>query len=143
LPLSSCKNSNAFKLYLSDSGLLRTKFRLAPTTVLQGDRLFTEFKGILTENYVLQSLVRQLGNDIFYWTSGNQAEVEFVFQHSAKIIPVEAKSALSTKSKSLSEYRKKYQPELSLRFSLKNVEKNEGLLNLPLYLADYTEKLMR
>ena len=143
LPLSSCKNSNAFKLYLSDSGLLRTKFRLAPTTVLQGDRLFTEFKGILTENYILQSLVRQFGNDIFYWTSGNQAEVEFVFQLSEMIIPVEAKSALSTKAKSLSEYRKKYLPELSIRFSLKNVEKNEDLLNLPLYLADYTEKLLR
>jgi len=143
LPLSSCKNSNAFKLYLADSGLLRTKFRLAPTTILQGDRLFTEFKGILTENYVLQSLVRQFGNDIFYWTSGNQAEIEFVFQHSDKIIPIEAKSALSTKAKSLSEYRKKYQPEYSLRFSLKNVEKNDDLLNLPLYLADYTEKLMK
>ena len=143
LPLSSCKNSNAFKLYLVDSGLLRTKFRLAPTAILQGDRLFTEFKGILTENYVLQSLIRQFGNDIFYWTSGNQAEVEFILQLSEAIIPVETKSALSTKAKSLSEYRKKYQPELSLRFSLKNVEKNADLLNLPLYLADYTEKLMK
>jgi len=142
LPLSSCKNSNAFKLYLSDSGLLRTKFRLSPTTILQGDRLFTEFKGVLTENYVLQSLVRQFGNDIFYWTSGNQAEIEFVFQLSEKIIPVEAKSALSTKAKSLSEYRKKYTPELSIRFSLKNVEKNDDLLNLPLYLADYTKNLI-
>ena len=143
LPLSSCKNSNAFKLYLADSGLLRTKFRLSPTTVLQGDRLFTEFKGVLTENYVLQSLVRQFGNDIFYWSSGNQAEVEFLFQRSEIIIPVEAKSALSAKSKSLSEYRKKHQPELSLRFSLKNVEKNDDLLSLPLYLADYTGKLIR
>jgi predicted AAA+ superfamily ATPase len=143
LPLSSCKNSNAFKLYLADSGLLRTKFRLSPTTVLQGDRLFTEFKGILTENYILQSLVRQFGSDIFYWTSGNQAEIEFVFQLSEKIIPVEAKSALSTRSKSLSEYRKKYLPELSLRFSLKNVEKNDDLLNLPLYLADYTESYIK
>jgi len=122
---------------------LRTKFRLAPTTVLKGDRLFTEFKGILNENYVLQSLVRQFGNDIFYWTSGNQAEIEFIFQLSEKIIPVEAKSALSIKSRSLSECRKKYQPELSLRFSLKNVERNDDLLNLPLYLADYTENLIR
>ncbi len=143
LPLSSCKNSNAFKLYLADSGLLRTKFRLAPATILQGDKLFTEFKGVLTENYILQSLVRQFGIDIFYWTSGNQAEIEFVFQLSEKIIPVEVKSALSTKSKSLSEYRKKYLPELSLRFSLKNVERNDDLLNLPLYLADYTEKLIK
>ena len=142
LPLSSCKNSNAFKLYLSDSGLLRTKFRLAPNTVLQGDKLFTEFKGILTENYVLQSLVRQFGSNIFYWTSGNQAEIEFIFQRDEMIIPIEAKSALSVKSKSLSEYRKTYQPELSLRFSLKNVEKNDDLINLPLYLADYVKEIM-
>ncbi|MDR1369814.1 MAG: ATP-binding protein [Dysgonamonadaceae bacterium] len=143
LPLSSCKNSNTFKLYLADAGLLWTKFRLTPATILQGDRLFSEFKGILTENYVLQSLVRQFGDDIFYWTSGNQAEIEFLFQYSEMIIPVEAKSALSTKAKSLSEYRKKYHPELSLRFSLKNVEKNDDLLNLPLYLADYAGKLMK
>ena len=141
-PLSSCKNSNAFKLYLADSGLLRTKFHLAPVIVLQGDSLFTEFKGVLTENYVLQSLERQFGSDIFYWTSGNQAEIEFIFQRGEMIVPVEAKSALSTNAKSLSEYRKKYQPELSLRFSLKNVEKNGDLLNLPLYLADYTQKLI-
>jgi len=142
LPLSSCKNSNAFKLYLADSGLLRTKFRLTPTTILQGDRLFAEFKGILTENYVLQSLVRQFRDDLFYWTSGNQAEVEFLLQHAGMIIPIEAKSALSTNAKSLSEYRKKYQPPLSLRFSLKNVEKNNDFLNLPLYLADYTENIL-
>jgi len=137
LPLSSYRNSQAFKLYLSDSGLLRTKCRLTPTTILQGDKLFIEFKGVLTENYVLQSLVREFGNDIFYWTSGNQADVEFVFQHSEMIIPVEVKSAISTKAKSLSEYRKKHQPRLSLRFSLKNVERNDDLLNLPLYLVDY------
>jgi hypothetical protein len=82
-------------------------------------------------------------NDIFYWTSGNQAEIEFMFQCREMIIPVEAKSALSTKAKSLSEYRKKYLPELSVRFSLKNVEKNGDLLNLPLFLADYTEKLIK
>ena len=116
LPLSSYKNSNAFKLYLSDSGLLRTKFRLAPTTILLSNRLFTEFKGILTENYVLQSLVHQFGSDIFYWTSGNQAEVEFLFQLAEMIIPVEAKSALSTKSRSLSQYRKKNYQNCRLDF---------------------------
>ncbi|GHT14375.1 ATPase [Bacteroidia bacterium] len=137
LPLSSCKNSSAFKLYLSDVGLLRTKFRLDPQTIMMGDRLFIEFKGLLTENYVLQSLVRQLGRDIFYWTSGNTAEIEFIIQQSQKIIPIEVKSSLSVKSKSLTEYRKKYLPELALRFSLKNVIKDYDLLNLPLYLVDY------
>ncbi len=141
-PLSSCKNSNAFKLYFVDSGLLRTKFRLSSTTIMQGDRLFVEFKGVLTENYVLQSLVRQFENNIFYWTSGNQAEIEFLFQQDGMIIPVEVKSSQSVRAKSLSEFRKKYEPELSIRFSLKNVEKNDDLLNLPLYLADYTKEII-
>jgi len=110
LPLSACANSSAFKLYLSDVGLLRTKFRLEPETILLGDRLFMEFKGVLTENYVLQSLVRQFGNEIFYWTSGNTAEIEFMLQQSQQIIPIEVKSSTSIKSKSLSEYRKKYAP---------------------------------
>jgi predicted AAA+ superfamily ATPase len=137
LPVASYKNSSAFKLYLADAGLLRTKFRLEPIVVLKGDWLFVEFKGILTENYVLQSLVRQFGNEIFYWTSGNTAEIEFLLQNAKRISPIEAKSTLSVKSRSLSEYRKKYAPELSVRFSLKNVEKNEDLINFPLYLADW------
>ncbi|GHT01923.1 hypothetical protein AGMMS49525_04150 [Bacteroidia bacterium] len=142
LPLSSCKNSSAFKLYLLDVGLLRTKFRLDPETIMTGDRLFIEFKGVLTENYVLQSLERQFGSDIFYWTSGNTAEVEFIIQHSQKIVPIEAKSSLSVKSKSFSEYRKKYVPELSVRLSLKNVTNDDDLLNLPLYLADHLSQII-
>ena len=142
LPVASYKNSSAFKLYLADAGLLRTKFRLEPGAVMKGDQLFVEFKGVLTENYVLQSLVRQFGSEIFYWTSGNTAEIEFLLQKSNKIIPIEVKSALSVKSRSLSEYRKKYKPELSIRFSLKNVEKNDDLVNFPLYLADWLNRLI-
>jgi hypothetical protein len=127
---------------LVDTGLLRTKLRLFPTTILQGDKLFTEFKGVLTENYVLQSLIRQFGNEIFYWTSGNQAEIEFMLEKNSRIIPVEVKSSVNVKSKSLSEYRKKNQPELSVKLSLKNLEKNDDLMNLPLYLADYMSKLI-
>jgi predicted AAA+ superfamily ATPase len=142
LPLAAYKNSSAFKLYMVDSGLLRTKLRLAPATILQGDILFTEFKGVLTENYVLQSLTRQFGHEIFYWTSGNQSEIEFMIEKNSLIIPIEVKSSLSVKSKSLSEYRKKNQPELSVRLSLKNVERNEDLINLPLYLTDYISKMI-
>jgi predicted AAA+ superfamily ATPase len=137
LPLASYKNSAAFKLYLADAGLLRTKFRLDPGVIMKGDRIFVEFKGILTENYVLQSLVRQFGSEIFYWTSGNTAEIEFLLQKSNKIIPIEVKSALNVKSRSLSEYRKKYMPELSIHFSSKNIGKNDDMINLPLYLVDW------
>ena len=143
LPIASYKNTSAFKLYFTDAGLLRTKFRLEPGIVLKGDQLFVEFKGILTENYVLQSLVRQLGNEIFYWTSGNSAEIEFILQNSNRIIPVEVKASSSIKSRSLTEYRKKYNPELSIRYSLKNVESNDDLINFPLYLADWLQVFLR
>lgn len=142
LPISAYKNSSAFKLYLSDVGLLRSKFRLDAVVAMKGDTLFTEFKGALTENYVLQSLVRQFGDEQFYWTSGNQAEIEFLLQVSNQIIPIEAKSAISIKAKSLSEYRKKYQPMIAVRFSLRNMRKDDDLLNIPLYLVDYLKGMI-
>lgn len=136
LPLSAYKNSGAFKLYLSDVGLLRRKFRLDSLTAMKGDALFTEFKGALAENYVLQSLVRLFGEEQFYWTSGNTAEVEFVLQHHNDIIPIEVKAGINVKAKSLALYRKTYSPHLSVRFSLRNMRQDDNLLNLPLYMAD-------
>ena len=136
LPLSAYSKSNAFKLYLNDVGLLCSKFSLTAQSAISGNRLFTEFKGILSENYVLQTLRRQFGDSIFYWTSGNTAELEFVLQMDNEIVPVEVKSENNVKAKSLSIYRKTYSPSLSLRFSTRNIRKDDDLLNLPLYLAD-------
>ena len=136
LPLSAYKKGNAFKLYLNDVGLLGRKFDLDATTVLLGDNLFTEFKGVMAENYVLQSLVRQFGSHHYYWTSGNTAEVEFVLPQTGRIIPVEVKADRNVTAKSLAFYRKQYQPPLSVRLSTLNLRKDDGLLNLPLYLVD-------
>ncbi len=136
LPLSAYKKSNAFKLYLNDVGLLGRKFGLDAQTVLLGDTLFTEFKGVMAENYVLQSLVRQFGNQHYYWTSGNTAEVEFVLQQAGRIIPVEVKADKNVTAKSLAFYRKLYQPQMSIRLSTLNMRKDDDLLNLPLYLVD-------
>ena len=142
LPLSAYKNSSFFKLYLSDVGLLCNKFALNPSAILTGDKLFTEFKGVLSENYALLSLVRQFGGEQFYWTSGNTAEVEFLLQCDNRIIPIEVKSGNSVTAKSLSEYRKKYQPEMAIRLSTRNLQQDNGLLNLPLYLADRLKELI-
>lgn len=136
LPLSAYKKSNAFKLYLNDVGLLGRKFDLDYKTILMGDNLFTEFKGVMAENYVLQSLVRQLGNQHYYWTSGNKAEVEFVLQFEGKIIPIEVKADKNVTAKSLAYYRKSYRPSVSVRLSMLNMRKDDDLLNLPLYLVD-------
>lgn len=142
LPLSAYKKSNAFKLYLNDVGLLGRKFDLDYKTVLMGDNLFTEFKGVMAENYVLQSLVRQLGNQHYYWTSGNKAEVEFVLQFEGKIVPIEVKVDKNVTAKSLAYYRKSYQPQLSIRLSTLNMRKDDDLLNLPLYLVDKLRTFM-
>ena len=136
LPLSAYKKDNAFKLYLNDVGLLGRKFDLDATTVLMGDNLFTEFKGVMAENYVLQALVRQYGSQHYYWTSGNMAEVEFLLQDAGKIIPIEVKADKNVTAKSLAYYRKQYLPKLSVRLSALNMRKDDDLLNLPLYLVD-------
>lgn len=136
LPLSAYKKGSAFKLYLNDVGLLGRKFDLDSRTVLAGDSLFTEFKGVMAENYVLQSLVRQFGGQHYYWTSGNRAEVEFVLQFEGRIVPIEVKAYRNVTAKSLAFYRKTYAPPLSVRLSTLNMRMDDGLLNLPLYMAD-------
>ena len=143
LPLSAYKKSNAFKLYLCDVGLLGRKFDLDSKTVLMGDNLFTEFKGVLAENYVLQSLVRQFGNQHYYWTSGNTAEVEFLLQYIGCVIPIEVKADRNVTAKSLAYYRKSYAPQLSVRLSTLNMRKDGDLLNLPLYLVDKLSEFLR
>jgi uncharacterized protein len=142
LPLSAYKKGNAFKLYLSDVGLLVRKFGLDATTVLMGNSLFTEFKGVLVENYVLQTLVRQYGKEHYYWTSGNTAEVEFVVQDGTLIVPIEVKADRNVTAKSLAYYRRHYVPSLSLRLSTLNLRKDDDLLNIPLYLADKIKTLV-
>lgn len=134
-PLDAYKDDAIFKLYLNDVGLLRRMFHLDPTTISQENRLFTEFKGIMSENYTLLSLLRQ-GHQPLYWSSGNQAEVEFLLEYENRIVPIEVKSKESVKAKSLSVYRKDNEPAIAVRISLRNLQLRDGLLDLPLPLAD-------
>jgi uncharacterized protein len=142
LPLSAYDDLSAFKLYLNDVGLLRRLAFLDPIAVREGNRLFTEFKGALTENFVLQHLVSHFEVTPRYWNSGNQAEVDFLIQAKNEIIPVEVKSDENIRSKSLTIYNDLYSPSIRLRYSLRNLKKDEGLLNIPLFMVDYTEKLI-
>jgi predicted AAA+ superfamily ATPase len=142
LPLSAYDDFSAFKLYLLDVGLLRRLSLLDPIAIREGNRLFTEFKGALTENFVLQHLIRNFEVQPRYWTSGAQAEVDFIIQLKNEVIPIEVKSDENVRSRSLSVYNSLYEPDLRIRFSLKNLKKDEGLLNIPLFLVDYTEKLL-
>lgn len=142
LPVSAYDDLTAFKIYLCDVGLLRRLASLDPVAITEGNRLFTEFKGALTENYILESLINQFENQPRYWTSGNIAEVDFLLQYKNDIIPIEVKSDENIRSKSLSVYRKTFSPQTSIRYSLRNLKHEDGLINIPLFLADKTSDFL-
>ena len=144
LPLSAYDDLTAFKLYSVDTGLLRRVALLDPVAFQEGNRLFTEFKGALTENFVLQSLAEKYEAIPRYWTSGGQAEVDFIIQRGNEIIPIEVKADQNVKSRSLMLYGQKYAAEtkIRIRFSLKNLKQDGNLLNIPLFMVDYLDKLI-
>lgn len=144
LPLSAYDDLTAFKIYMSDVGLLRKHSHLAASTFAEYNRLFTEFKGALTENFVLQSLSRQLETEPRYWADAPY-EVDFVVQLDNDIIPVECKAGTNVKSTSLKKYSQQYteQTPLMVRFSLMNLSLDGNLLNIPLFLADRAGEIIR
>lgn len=142
LPLSAYEDPHAFKLYFFDVGILRKMSQLSPIAYTEGNRLLTEFKGAMSENHVLQSLLTQYPGALHYWTSGNTAEVDFILQHDNHVIPIEVKSDKNVQSRSLTLYAQKYSPKLRVRYSLKNLQWKDDLLNIPIFLADYTGELI-
>lgn len=134
LPLAAFRDVSAFKLYLSDVGLLCACASLVPENVLR-DELSGVYKGALTENYVAQTL-KAAGYELYYWTSdAPAAEVDFVIQKKGRVIPVEVKYDTGVRSKSLREFCKRYHPEYALRVSGKNFGEEEGIRSIPLYTA--------
>jgi len=142
LPLMAYDDISAFKIYLSDIGLLRRLSKLPPEVILNNSPFYTEFKGAMNENAVLQSLVTQFEVTPRYWTSEGKAEVDFLLQHHTQIIPIEVKSAHSISGKSLHLYNEKFSPHLRIRYSFNNIKKDGNLLNIPLFLADWTKKMI-
>ncbi len=134
IPLNAYADRKSFKIYLADTGLLRRLADVPASSILLNKDIFGEFKGQLVENFVLQQLKAMNFRSIYYWTSGNIAEVDFVIQHDREVIPVEVKSGLNVKARSLKIYREKYNPSKALRFSMQNLREDNGLLNVPLGL---------
>lgn len=134
IPLSAYRERKNFKLYLSDTGVLRAAARISPAHFFNGTDLFAEFKGRYVENYVQQQLTALGYAPLSYWTSGRTAEVDFLLETKWGIIPVEVKSGTNRNAKSLKLYRQKYSPPLAVRASLLNLKWEDGLLNIPLYL---------
>lgn len=137
LPLKSYEDLKAFKLFLADVGLLSCMAGLRQDTLLDGNQLFREFKGALTEQYVLQQLKTIKGLNLYYWTAGRgTAEVDFLMDNGSDVIPVEVKAEVNLQAKSLKVFRDKFQPKLSLRISMADYKREEWLLNLPLWAVE-------
>ncbi|MDY4011785.1 MAG: ATP-binding protein [Fusobacterium gastrosuis] len=143
LPLSAYDDLSAFKIYLVDVGLLNRLSLLSPSAFAEGNRLFTEFKGALTENYILESLENQFETKARYWTD-NIYEVDFLIQHENQVIPIEVKAGINLKSRSLKKFTENYKDEvkLKIRFSLDNLKLDDNILNIPIFMADYTKYLI-
>ena len=145
LPVAAYDDLSAFKLYLVDVGLLRRLAQLAPTAFGEGNRLFTEFKGALTENYVLQTLITQFEVLPRYWSQNNPPyEVDFLIQRDNDIFPVEVKSEANLASKSLRKFKELFpdKVKLRIRFSLDNLKLDDDVLNIPLFMAGQADRLI-
>ena len=138
LPISAYADPSVFKVYACDCGLLRRLARLPATVILNANANYTEFKGSMAENAVLQSLMPLLNDDIpYYWSPDSRAEIEFVIQWGERIIPIEVKAENCVSGRSLSVYNERYHPQERIRFSFLNLQYNEGLLSCPSPLADW------
>jgi len=134
LPLKAYEDLKAFKLFLLDVGLLSCMVRLRQDVLLDGNDLFKEFKGALTEQYVLQQLKTLKDINTYYWTNDrNSAEIDFLVDNGAAIIPLEVKAEVNLQSKSLKTFRDKFDPKTSVRTAMADYKKEDWLINLPLY----------
>lgn len=140
-PLKAYNDLSCFKIYMNDVGLLRRMANLDSRIVIEGDKLFEEFKGAFTENYVLNML-----NIIFdivpnYYTF-DRHEIDFVVQYKNKITPIEVKANKSTSNISLTRYNEKFDNDLSVRFSMNNLTQNGKVINIPLFLIEYIDNFI-
>lgn len=144
LPLKAYEDIKAFKLFLVDVGLLSCTVRLRQDILLDGNELFKEFKGALTEQYVLQQLKTMKNIETYYWTNerGN-AEIDFLLDNGSGVIPFEVKAEVNLQAKSLKTYRDKFNPKVSIRASMVDYKREDWLINLPLYAFDSVDSLLK
>ncbi len=134
IPLIAYEDRSAFKLFLVDVGLLAAMGDLDVRTLLEGSSVFAEFKGALTEQFVLQQLLTDNSYTIFYWSAEKStAEIDFLLQKKGKIFPVEVKAEENLHAKSLRSYVQKYDPIKAIRSSMTDYYEQEWIINLPLY----------
>jgi len=136
MPLKAYEEFGAFKLYAHDVGRVAALALLPQQALLEGNAIFTQFKGALTEQYVLQELTA-MGQSPFYWSPDNvRAEVEFVLQGATGVYPLEAKAERNLKAKSLKSYRDRFNPSVCLRTAMTRRTDGEYILDYPLYAIE-------
>lgn len=140
-PLKAYEDLSSYKIYMNDVGLLRRMSNLDSKIILEGNKLFEEFKGSFTENYVANVLDYLLNESPHYYTFSRN-EIDFVIQKSNKVIPIEVKSDKSTNHNSLTKYNNMNDNEISFRFSLNNLNKDGKIINVPLYFLEYIDNII-
>lgn len=143
IPLVAYQDFSAFKLYILDVGLLNAMAGISSKILLDGNKIFEEFKGSLTEQYVLQELKSKQKTSVFYWSSEKgDGEIDFLIQRDSDNIPIEVKAEENLMAKSLRSFANKYGTKINIRTSMSNYRKEEWLLNIPLYLIGELDKLI-
>ena len=140
-PLKAYNDLSSFKIYMNDVGLLRKMANLDSRIVIEGDKLFEEFKGAFTENYVLNTLCTIFDMVPNYFTF-DRHKIDFMMQYENRVIPIEVKANKSINNVSLTKYNEKFDNNLSVRFSMNNLKKDGKIVNIPLFLIEYMEKFI-
>lgn len=143
IPLKAYEDYSAFKLFTADVGLLGAMCDIDVRTLLEGNKIFGEFKGALTEQYVLQQLITLPDLAIYYWSAERStAEIDFLVQYSGEVIPMEVKAEENLHAKSLKTFFQKYSPSQAIRASMSDFRKEDWLTNVPLYAISEIQKLV-
>ena len=134
MPLKAYAEANVFKLFVTDVGLLGAMVDIDKKSILEGNRIFEEFKGALTEQYVLQEILTFQDLFVYYWSAEkSMAEIDFVIQHQGEVFPIEVKAEENLRAKSLRSFYQRFHPRLALRFSMSDFREEDWLTNVPLY----------
>lgn len=143
IPLIAYQDTSAFKLYILDVGLLGAMTRMDAKILLEGNEIFTEFKGSFTEQFVLTELKSNKDIPVFYWSAERAtAELDFLVQLGTDVVPIEVKSEENLKAKSLKSFVEKYHTKVNVRTSMSDYRKEDWLINIPLYSIENIEKII-
>lgn len=141
LPLKAYNDLSSFKIYLCDVGLLSKMADLDSKIIIEGNRLYKEFKGSLTENFCLTMLIKTFNIIPNYFTF-DRHEIDFIIQYKNDIIPIEVKSNTIIESASFKKYNEKKMPKYRIRYSMNNLNIDGNLISIPLFMIEYTKEIL-